>query len=91
MAVPLLLVGDERYMTKRARIMTHQISTSFEGKETDIRIDYEEVKLLGRVCNEIIANRIGSSIKTIANEIKLGDKYLSAEDALKKGYIQGII
>jgi ATP-dependent Clp protease, protease subunit len=91
MAVIILLAGDERYLTKNARLMVHQIATHVEGKVNDVKIDYDETKELEKICNEIIANKIGSSIKKIASEIKIGDKYLSANEALEKGYIHGVI
>jgi ATP-dependent Clp protease, protease subunit len=91
MGVLILLAGTERYMTKTARLMTHQISTTMQGKLTDVKIDYDELKKVDKLCNTIVAERTGQSIKKVENEIKGGDKYISVEEALKTGYIHKII
>ena len=91
MGVILLLAGDKRYLTKSARLMTHQIATSVEGKVSDVKIDYEETKALEKICDSIVAERTKQTIKEIEKDIRKGDRYMSPDLALKKGYIHKII
>jgi ATP-dependent Clp protease protease subunit len=91
MGVVILLAGAVRYATKNVHLLTHQVSSSMSGKTTDLGIDYDETKRLNKICNSLIAERTNQSLKQIEREIKIGDKYISAEEALKKGYIHKII
>lgn len=91
MGVIILLAGEKRYASKTARFMSHQISTHVQGKVSDVKIDFEETKELEKIVDGIIAERTGQSLKSIQAEFKKGDKYFSAEQALKRGYIQKII
>ena len=91
MGIIIILAGDKRCVTKNTRLMSHQISTQVQGKVSDVKIDFTETKELEKICDNIIAERTGQSLKVVQNEIKNGDKYLGAEEALKKGYIHKII
>jgi ATP-dependent Clp protease protease subunit len=91
MGVIIILAGDKRYVTKNTRLMSHQISSQVQGKVSDIKIDYDETKELEKICDGIIAERTGQSLKAIQSELKKGDKYFGAEEALKRGYIQKIV
>lgn len=91
MGVIIILAGDKRCVTKNTRLMSHQISTQVQGKVSDVKIDYDETKELEKICDGIIAERTGQSLKVIQFELKKGDKYFGAEEALKRGYIQKII
>jgi ATP-dependent Clp protease protease subunit len=87
----ILLAGDKRCVTKNTRLMSHQISSQVQGKVSDIKIDLVEAQTLEKMCVKIISDRTGQAIKFIEKEIKLGDKYISADDALKRGYVQKIL
>jgi ATP-dependent Clp protease protease subunit len=91
MGVIIFLAGNKRYFTQNTRLMTHQISTQVIGKVSDVKIDFEETKVLEKICNGIIANKTKQSIKVIENDIKKGDRYFGAEEALQRGYIHKII
>lgn len=91
MGVLVLLAGQRRIATQNTRFMTHQVSTTVQGKVSDVKIDFDETKKLEKICNEIVNRRTNQSIKSIEKDIKSGDKYMDVNEALKKNYIHSII
>ena len=91
MGIIILLAGQQRYVTKNTRLMTHQVSTAIQGKVSDVKIDFNETNELEKICIGIIAERTGQSIKSLEKESKMGDKYFGASEALKRKYIHKIV
>lgn len=91
MGVIVLLAGQKRYITQNTRLMVHQVSTTVQGKVSDVKIDYDETKKLEKICNEIVHRRTNQPIKSIEAEIKKGDRYMDVNEALKKNYVHEII
>ncbi len=90
MGIPLLLMGDERCATKRARFMMHQISSGARGRLSDLKIDLKETEVIENIVYTIISERTGKSYEQIAKDCDR-DFWLSAEEALNYGIITKIL
>ena len=91
MALIIFLAGDQRLVTENTRLMNHQMSTGVEGKVTDVGIDYNEAKALDEVMNEIISERTGITLHKLKKEIRIGDRWFTAEQAADEGYADEVI
>jgi ATP-dependent Clp protease protease subunit len=91
MAFIIYLAGDRRISTMNTRFMNHQISANLDGKNTDIKIQQIEMDEIEKICLRIISGRTGIAPKVIQKEIKIGDHYYSAQEAMKKGIVHEIV
>jgi ATP-dependent Clp protease protease subunit len=87
MAFVVYLAGDTRICTPNVRFLNHQTKAGLEGDLTgaQIKIEEKETKKLETMCVDIIADRTFLTPKIIQNHIKLGDKYISAKEAVNMG------
>lgn len=87
----LLAAGDERYMTPNADLMIHQIMTGANGgtQHTDFEIRAAHTARLHEVLKSVYVEFTGLNHKfwDIVGE---RDTWLTAEQAMKIGYINGI-
>lgn len=88
----LLSMGEKRYAMPNSRIMIHQVSSGFQGQVSDIKIQYEEAKLL----NDKLCKYLVDATKNKVNYEQMlqlidRDKYMSAEEAKNYGFIDDII
>lgn len=88
MGAILLLMGKERCMTKRTRLMLHQPSAGVIGTADEIRVTHEEVEVLKKELYDIVEKR--SKLKNVEQLFKL-DTWFSAEQALEAGLITTIL
>ena len=91
MAFLIYLAGDKRISAVNTRYLNHQVSSEISGKVTDIDIARAEMTALEDICTKIVAERTGMKESQIKKDIKVGDNYYSAEEALKKGIVHEII
>jgi len=92
MGLVIYLAGDERVVTQTSTLLSHQNTMDVnDGKTSDIKIEAKEMDRLETWYLHLVANTTGQSIKKIEHEIKIGDKYISAEEAVKTGYASKII
>lgn len=87
----LYLAGDKRISSINTRFLNHQVSSEFAGKATDIEIQRAEIAALEDVIVKIVASRTGISESKIKKDVKGGDNYYSAKEAVKKGIVHEII
>lgn len=90
MAGVLLQAGERREMTPRSTFMLHEVASYAEGKVSDMEDQLKFTKDLQLHCSKILSSR--SKISTAEVEKLWGrrDIFLTAEDTLKKGFIDGI-
>ncbi len=89
----LLLSGGtkgKRFALPNAEVMIHQPSGGARGQETEIRIVAENIMKTRQRLNEILADATGKPIEEIARDTER-DNYMTAEEALKYGLIDGVI
>lgn len=86
MGFVIYLAGDVRYMTENCVLMNHQASIDITGKVSDVKIETKEIVNLEEQISCIIADRTGKSLKKVKAEVKPGDCYIRAKEALEKGY-----
>jgi ATP-dependent Clp protease protease subunit len=91
MAVIIYLAGDRRSITENTRFMVHQAKGWAEGKPTELIVDAKEIGNLEEITLDIVAERTGQSIKKLRNEIKVSNKYLTAEQCIDEGYAHELI
>ncbi|MGH3732380.1 MAG: ATP-dependent Clp protease proteolytic subunit [Acidimicrobiales bacterium] len=92
-AAAMVLCGGaagKRFALPSARIMIHQGSAGTRGAPTDMEIQLREVMSLTRRMAEIIAHHSQRSLDEVIHDIDR-DKFMTPEEALEYGLIDGII
>ena len=88
-----LLAGGEkgkRYALPNAEIMIHQPLGGAKGQATEIQIAAEHILKTRKKLNEILAENTGKPFEQIAADTER-DNYMTAEEALAYGLIDGVI
>ena len=88
-----LLAGGakgKRYALPNAEVMIHQPSGGAKGQATDIQITAENILKTKKKLNEILAANTGKTYEQVAADTER-DYYMSAEEALEYGLIDGVI
>ena len=88
-----LLAGGakgKRYALPNAEIMIHQPLGGAKGQATEIQIAAEHILKTRKKLNEILAANTGKPFEQIAADTER-DNYMSAEEALEYGLIDGVI
>ena len=91
MGVPIFLAGDIRYLSENCSLMNHQGSDEIEGRLADLKITVAEISTIENIIVDIMAERLGQSAHKVRNDIKIGDQYLRAHQALEEGYAHEIL
>lgn len=86
----IMVVCDERYLYKNARIMVHEGDLAINGTLTDVEIKTAEERRLQDLLEEIYANNSRMPKKFWA-EVCRRDLYLSAEEAVALGLADKVI
>jgi len=88
----ILISGHKRFGYKHSTPLYHQVSTGFYGKVKDMEEKLEESKRLQKKIEDITFERTSISKKKL-NEILKNkiDWYMTAEEALGLGVIDGIV
>jgi ATP-dependent Clp protease protease subunit len=92
-AAAMVLCGGatgKRFALPSARIMIHQGSAGTRGAPSDMEIQLREVLSLTRRMAEIIAHHSGRPLEEVLHDIER-DKFMTPEEALDYGIIDGII
>ena len=95
MGAVLLASGakGKRYATPNAEILIHQpliAGGGLSGQTTEIKIHADHMVRTREKLNKILSERTGQPIETIEKDTER-DNYMTAEEALKYGLIDGIL
>lgn len=94
MGAVLLASGakGKRFATPNAEILIHQplISGGLSGQTTEIKIHADHMVRTREKLNKLLSDRTGQSLETIERDTER-DNYMTAEEALKYGLIDGIL
>ena len=94
MGAVLLASGEKgrRFATPNSEILIHQplISGGLSGQTTEIKIHADHMVRTREKLNKFLSERTGQSLETIEKDTER-DNYMSAEEALKYGLIDGIL
>ena len=88
-----LLAGGtkgKRFALPNAEVMIHQPSGGARGQATEIQIAAENILKTKKKLNQILAENTGKSYEQVATDTER-DYYMSAEEALAYGIIDGVI
>ncbi|MBQ3030777.1 MAG: ATP-dependent Clp endopeptidase proteolytic subunit ClpP [Agathobacter sp.] len=88
-----LLAGGtkgKRFALPNAEVMIHQPSGGAKGQATDIQITAENILKTKKKLNEILAANTGKTYEQVVADTER-DYYMSAEEALEYGLIDGVI
>ena len=88
-----LLAGGtkgKRFALPNAEVMIHQPSGGARGQATEIQIAAENILKTKKKLNEILAANTGKPYEQVAADTER-DYYMSAEEALAYGIIDGVI
>lgn len=93
MSCVLLVNGakGKRYILPNAEIMIHEVSAMNYGKVTEMQEKLEHSKSLNHRLWKIIANKTKKSYKDIKREATMKDKWYSAQEALKYGFVDRVL
>jgi len=80
----------KRYALPNSRVMIHQPLGGARGQASDIEIQAREILYLRERLNQILADRTGQSIETIAKDTDR-DNFMSADQARDYGLIDKVI
>jgi ATP-dependent Clp protease protease subunit len=89
----LLLSGGahgKRMALPNAKILIHQVSSSFQGQATDIEIHANEIIDVRRRLDEIIAHHTGQDLEKVRRDTER-DYFMSSEQAKDYGIIDRVI
>src|SRR5579862_3733371 len=89
----LLLCGGakgKRMALPNAKILIHQVSSSFQGQATDIEIHAKEIIDVRRRLDEIIAKHTGKDLEQVRTDTER-DYFMSSEEAKEYGIIDRVI
>jgi ATP-dependent Clp protease protease subunit len=89
----LLLSGGadgKRMALPNAKILIHQVSSSFQGQATDIEIHAKEIIDVRRRLDEILAKHTGQELEKVARDTER-DYFMSAEEAKDYNLIDRVI
>ena len=88
----LLAAGTKgkRFALPNSEIMIHQPLGGARGQATDIKIHAEQILKIKDKINNILSERTGQDLATIEKDTER-DNYMTAEEALKYGLIDGIM
>jgi len=73
-----------------AKILIHQVSSSFQGQATDIEIHAREIIDVRRRLDEIIAKHTGKPVEEVKKDTER-DYFMSSEEATAYGIIDRVI
>ena len=92
MGALLLAAGTKgkRYALPNSRIMIHQPSGGIGGTSADIALQAQEILLLKKILNHILAERTGKSLEKIAKDSER-DYFMSAQEAKDYGLIDMVV
>ena len=92
MASVLLAAGakGKRMALPNAKILIHQVSSSFQGQATDIEIHAKEIIDVRRRLDEIIAHHTGQDLEKVRADTER-DYFMSSEEAKEYGIIDRVI
>ncbi len=88
-----LLAGGEkgkRFALPNAEVMIHQPSGGAKGQATEIQIAAENILKTKKKLNQMLADNTGKPLSQVEIDTER-DYYMSAEEALEYGLIDGII
>ena len=89
----LLLSGGaegKRMALPNAKILIHQVSSSFQGQATDIEIHAKEIIDVRQRLDEILAKHTGQDLEKVAKDTER-DYFMSAEEAKEYRLIDRVI
>ena len=89
----LVLAGGaegKRMALPNAKILIHQVSSSFEGQATDIEIHAKEIIDVRRRLDEIIAKHTHKDLEQVGKDTER-DYFMSSEEAKGYGIIDRVI
>jgi ATP-dependent Clp protease, protease subunit len=89
----LLLAGGaegKRMGLPNAKILIHQVSSSFQGQATDIEIHAREIIDVRRRLDEIISTHTGKDIEQVKKDTER-DYFMSSDEAKDYGIIDRVI
>ena len=89
----LILTGGapgKRAALPNSRILIHQPSGGFEGKQADIEIHAREILEVRQRIDEIYAHHSGQTVEQVHDDMER-DRYMTAEQAVEYGLVDRVV
>jgi len=89
----LLLTGGaagKRFALPNSRILIHQPSGGFEGKQADIEVHAREILDLRKRTDEIYAEHSGQTVEQVHEDMER-DRYMTPDQAVEYGLIDRVL
>lgn len=92
MGAILLTCGTKghRYALEHSRVMIHEPSSGFQGKQIDLEIHVKEVAGMKKVLNGILVETTGQKLSKIEKDVER-DFFMSADEAKEYGIVDEVI
>jgi len=93
-AAIILQAANVRLCTKSSRFLLHeasQLAFFSDTKASELKDEAKELEIVNNIIFEILANRCGKTFEEVRKIIERREVWLSANDALEFGLIDGII
>lgn len=90
MAAVILQAGERREMTPHASFMIHEISSVYFGSTSEMKNQLMYTETLQKHCSGLLAERSNQTFDQIEAMWERKDVYLTATEALERGFIDGI-
>ena len=91
MGAAILSCGDKRFITPHGTVMLHEVSSGAEGKMFEMKVQIAESDRLNNLLEEIISANCHKSKEEYHNFVSMLDRFMTPEDALKFGIVDGIL
>jgi ATP-dependent Clp protease protease subunit len=89
----LILTGGapgKRAALPNSRILIHQPSGGYEGKQADIEVHAREILELRRRTDEIYASHTGQTVEQVHDDMER-DRYMTPEQAVEYGIVDHVL
>ena len=90
MATILMQAGDERILDKNAWFMIHEVGAGIRGKSSEMRDELKFIDKLEDRLLDILAERSTMTKRQIKTLWTRTDKWMSADEALKLGFVDRV-
>ena len=89
----LILTGGapgKRFSLPNSRMLIHQPSGGYEGKQADIEVHAREILELRKRTDEIYSQHTGQTVEQVHEDMER-DRYMTPEEAVKYGLIDRVL
>ena len=91
--VLILASGDpgNRFITQNTRVMVHEVAGGAFGSVSEMEVNVAETRRLQNLYVDLLSKDCGVTKDKISKDMKQGDRYMSAKEAVKYGIADKVV